>query len=138
MVIDDDAEILRATEEMLRLIGRANTVCFQSPSKAVEAFRQAPGEFDLVITDFDMPGMDGADVCHSIREANRSQKIILFTGSHQVHAEDALALGFDYFLPKPVALSSLELALDATLGPDSHFRLANNKNKSRESTEATV
>ncbi|MEA2043101.1 MAG: response regulator transcription factor [Bacteroidota bacterium] len=40
-------------------------------------------DFDLVITDIEMPGKSGIDVCHLIRKRNPKQKIIIVTGFAQ-------------------------------------------------------
>lgn len=54
--------------------------------EALEKYQD--NNFDLVITDYKMPGMNGLELIKRIREVNSEQKIILMTGSPEEMSKD--------------------------------------------------
>lgn len=63
--------------------------------QALEAFKQ--GGVDLVLSDFQMPGLDGAGLVQKIKELSASTPTILFSGKIRAYEHDTQA---DIFLPK--------------------------------------
>jgi CheY-like chemotaxis protein len=112
MVVDDNETILRLMAERLALLTDAEICCFQSAKEAVRAFEIEPSAFALVVTDFDMPEMNGAELCRRLRVIAPESKIILTTGSADISAIKALNLGFNAFLAKPFPMSALLVALE--------------------------
>jgi len=47
---------------------------------AVDAVRAAPRAFDLVVTDFNMPGLSGLDVAKELRNINPDLPVVIFSG----------------------------------------------------------
>ena len=74
-------------------------------------------EFDLVLLDLNMPGLDGYEVLRRIRaESNRYIPVIAVTASAGLEdRKRCLAAGFDSFVAKPVLFGELEHALSAFL-----------------------
>ncbi len=73
---------------------------------AVEVLRDEP--FDLVLTDFQMPGMDGLELLAHVREHYPDLPAIMITGHASVqHAVRAMAGGAVDYLPKPFAVDAL-------------------------------
>jgi CheY-like chemotaxis protein len=73
--------------------------------------------FDLLITDCDMPGMDGFELTRHIRQletgSSAPMRIIAVTGSDSSRsAQRCLDAGMDAFLRKPVAWSELGACID--------------------------
>lgn len=56
---------------------------YTNPLKAVEAYQQNGG-YDLVITDFSMPEMDGYGVCSEIKKINPDAVVLLRTNSWDI------------------------------------------------------
>ncbi len=50
-------------------------------------------EFDLIITDFNMPGMNGLELIEWCREKNKSMPVLLATSEHEKFSEQDLKLG---------------------------------------------
>ena len=58
---------------------------------------------DIVVTDLDMPVMDGLDLCRQLRAdaATRTVVVVMVTGDAPAQEEAAKAAGCDAVLPKP-------------------------------------
>jgi len=71
-------------------------------------------DFDAIVLDLQLPGMDGLDVCRKLRtEANKDTPVLMLTARDTL--EDKLAgfdLGADDYLVKPFALQEVEARLD--------------------------
>ena len=66
-----------------------------------------PGEFDLIITDYTMPNMTGADLSREIRQIQPDIPIILCTGfSEKVNEESAVDLGVGLVM-KPFSMKQI-------------------------------
>jgi diguanylate cyclase (GGDEF)-like protein len=73
------------------------------------------GKYQLVLTDWEMPGMDGVTLCRLVRAANLpSVYILLLTGNGAVaHAVEGLRAGANDFIRKPADETELVARLDA-------------------------
>jgi two-component system, cell cycle response regulator len=73
------------------------------------------GRFQLVLTDWEMPGMDGVTLCRQVREANLpSVYMLLLTSNGAVsHAVEGLRAGANDFIRKPADETELVARLEA-------------------------
>jgi two-component system cell cycle response regulator len=73
------------------------------------------GNYQLVLTDWEMPGMDGVTLCRLVRQANLpSVYILLLTGHSAVaHAVEGLRAGANDFIRKPADEAELVARLEA-------------------------
>jgi two-component system, cell cycle response regulator len=73
------------------------------------------GQYQLVLTDWEMPGMDGVTLCRQIREANLPSIYILLLTSHGevAHAVEGLRAGANDFIRKPADQAELLARLEA-------------------------
>lgn len=87
-----------------------------SPIEALEAFRQNPQKFDLVITDLAMPHLSGLNLARKILEIRPGMPIILCTGfSEQTNEQAAIAIGIRAFLYKPLVMKDIAGAIRKVL-----------------------
>ena len=103
LVVDDDELVLIALEELLSPCGY-EVVTVINAQKALE--KLAEDEFDLLILDIIMPGMDGFELCQKIRERKRYQTvpiIMLTAKSSPDDKQKGIDAGANLFLPKPIA-----------------------------------
>ncbi len=115
MVVDDEEENAWLLQHMLSLIGGVEVACFSCPQEALATFNQDPQGFNLVITDFNMPGMTGDELRRQLRAIAPRIKIVLMTGNLEWTQTDSLLRGFNGFLQKPFSISELrDLALSLT------------------------
>ena len=80
-----------------------NPIGFSSSVAALEAFRDAPQRFDIVLTDETMPELIGTELARQIRLLRPDVPIVLMSGysGAQLH-ERARAVGIQELLRKPL------------------------------------
>ncbi len=105
-LVDDEGAVANIMATALRNAGQPTTV-FNDPLIALEQFRGAAVRPGLVISDFNMPGMNGLELlrqCKSIQPGLRTLSV-----SGNLTDEDMRKAGFrpDWVLPKPCALIEL-------------------------------
>ena len=111
MLVDDDAGILSLAIALVENLTDAEIEPFCSPQAALAAFAATPEIYELVITDFEMPVMDGVELCRQLRRISPPQKIILATGSGVFTEAAARHAGFCGLLNKPFLTDQLHEVL---------------------------
>jgi DNA-binding NtrC family response regulator len=85
--------------------------------EALEAFKEKPDAFDLVITDQTMPHLTGRDLAEELLRIRPDIPIILCTGFSEVmHEEEAKAMGIREFIMKPFSLNEMAGIIRKSLG----------------------
>ena len=117
LVVDDDPALLQALPESLRL--RLSAMTVDTAESAEAALDRIVGrDYDAIVTDIKMPGMDGLALLAEIRRRRPDTPILIITG----HADQALALhalrgGAYDFIEKPIDrdqfVASLQRAIQA-------------------------
>jgi CheY-like chemotaxis protein len=113
MLVDDDEGALAFMRAIVSKLGVSNIDCFTSAEDALLAFEEAPKSYELVITDFQMTGMDGVELSRRLYALAPKIKILLMTGSHLFNDEVAAREGFSGFLKKPFHPTALQRMLEA-------------------------
>nr|WP_321256551.1 transporter substrate-binding domain-containing protein [uncultured Pseudodesulfovibrio sp.] len=118
LFVDDEEELVRSCSEFLANLGYK--VHAETDSRAaLELFSNAPEKFDLVITDYNMPGLSGDALARKILEKKPTVPIIVCSGYSQSFDEGtAASLGIMEYLKKPISLKMLALAVRKYLRPD--------------------
>ena len=81
---------------------------------ALRAFVEQKGNFDIVLLDIMMPGIDGFTVCKKLREKSSTLGIIMLTAKAQEMMTAQIAsLGVDDYITKPFSPSELTARVDA-------------------------
>ena len=101
LVVEDHLEMQEVLKFYIKKIGGNYLVHTASDGfEALDILREDP--FDLVITDYMMPGMDGLELIESIRALSPNVQVILTTALRGKTLKKLLAEArIDYFLPKP-------------------------------------
>lgn len=84
LVVDDNEMLCRLSCDILRAEGY-HAVPATNVAEALKAFEQQ--DFDLVVTDFLMPGMQGLDLARQIRSKNSKFPIIVMTAYDPLESE---------------------------------------------------
>ena len=103
-MIEDDLELAEILTEYLEQF-EFEVITEDDPFKAVSILKLE--KFDLVILDLTLPGMDGLEVCESIRERQDIPIIISSARSDVTDKIKALELGADDYLIKPFAFAEV-------------------------------
>jgi len=108
ILIADDHDLLRDTLVMfLQGEGNIETVT-ASDFDAAMACVDTKGPFDLIMLDYNMPGMSGLNGLKKTLEYNGGQRVALMSGIATKNvAEEALAIGAAGFVPKTLSAKSL-------------------------------
>ena len=113
LVVDDDASMCDMLVSDLSEQGFTVTAR-TSANAALEAL--APGAFDAVVTDLNMPGMDGLELCRTIAGADPDVPVIVITAFGSIETAVAAIRGGAYdFVTKPLDVEALALAVDRAI-----------------------
>jgi DNA-binding NtrC family response regulator len=105
LFVDDEEELVSAVVERLELRGIA-AVGVTSGDEALQKLREE--QFDALIIDVKMPGIDGLDVLRTVSRRHPDVKVILMTGHGSAEdSEIGRRLGAVAYLQKPVDLTDL-------------------------------
>ncbi|HVU53948.1 MAG TPA: response regulator, partial [Puia sp.] len=122
LVVDDNHTNCRLMQE---LFGFMQVECLISTSgeEALTILKKARADhkcFDLIITDYQMPSMDGITLVKEIKTIlkDHAQPFILMLSSleRNLHREEAERIGIDLFLSKPVRFNELNHILASIFG----------------------
>ena len=111
--VDDDASVLDLTAAFLdRELDGVSVVSETSPEDALDRLERTEASFDCIVSDYDMPGMNGLELFEEIRAEYQLVPFVLYTGkgSEEI-ASQAVNAGVTGYFQKG--------------GPDQQRRLAN-------------
>ncbi|RIH85528.1 Response regulator MprA [Calidithermus terrae] len=113
LVVDDEASIRSFLRRTLSLYGH-EVMVGETGLQAVEiTAERCP---DLMILDYNLPGLDGLEVLEAVARRCPSHKVLMLTGREDHEVEDrAVALGVGAFVQKPIDLNRLIALVDALL-----------------------
>jgi len=117
LLLDDEPRLAEVGARRLASIGYRTHV--ESDARAaLERLESEPAGFDLVVTDYLMPGMTGIEFAASARALRPDLPIVLLTGNaDRIPAAEITAAGIDLLLRKPVTLRELAEGLQTVLSP---------------------
>lgn len=87
LLIDDDEDMLKSYIELLQ---HANyqVEAHHCPQQALEQFKLKPDAYDAVLTDYNMPHMNGLELIAAIHDKCPDLKAILYSGMLPKHVPD--------------------------------------------------
>ena len=119
LVVEDSASTRSFIRSALETGGRLGPCDIVEASSGFDALRLLPrGPYDLVITDINMPDINGLELVRFVRQSERHREIPLLIISTQSSVRDrerGMALGADRFLAKPFTPEALRLAVTESL-----------------------
>ena len=105
LYVEDNEEARNAVLSILEEFFEDITVCVNG-KEGLEAFKSK--KIDLVITDINMPKMNGLEMTSFIREINEDVSILVFSAHNEPkYFVDSIKLGIDGYLLKPIEMKQL-------------------------------
>lgn len=105
LIVDDDQFVRVTVKNMLQFLGY-KTVEAKDGIEGLKVFLRKPA--DLVLTDLEMPLMDGGSLAQVIKSKSPSTPVVLVTGSDSKEIEERLRnKTFDKVIYKPFKLENL-------------------------------
>ncbi len=109
LIVDDERPVRETLLKILSLLGYA-AIAVCNGREAMETFDRHP--FDLVITDLDMPEVDGLKLASFIKESSPHTPVVLITGNGLRTVQEGAV---DVVVRKPFTLAELKNTVHALL-----------------------
>jgi two-component system, NtrC family, response regulator HydG len=113
LVVDDEPTARSALSSFLSSLGYSVEVAADGAAAWQQIAESVP---ELVVTDLDMPNMNGIGLLQAVRDKHGSLPVIVVTSAAELQpAVEAMRAGATDYLQKPVDLDELELAVERAL-----------------------
>lgn len=114
LVVDDSSLACNLVEQGLSLLGY-EVVTYQDPFVALEQIDHAKPS--IVLTDLDMPGIDGAELCRRLKNGpSRGVPVIILTANdHDAQRVSGLRAGADDYVNKGASMEELGARIDSVV-----------------------
>ena len=115
LFVDDEGQIRKLLQTYLDRRGYRVTLASDGYEALLAIKREAP---DLVITDVNMPNMNGLELARRLRSEHRTARVPIIMLSARKQADDVLtgyAQGADEYVPKPVEMALLSAKIEVLL-----------------------
>ena len=113
LIVDDDQEFADSLAEHMSELGHSVKVAYDG-QQGLDQFRT--GDFHLVLTDLQMPGMDGIALLHEIKGLDHRCVVVLITGFGTVEsAVKAIKEGAYDFITKPLKFDQVDVVVHRAL-----------------------
>jgi DNA-binding NtrC family response regulator len=111
LVVDDEADVRELLVEYFKT--KNLDVSAAADGRAAQAaIQREPARYGLVLTDLQLPGLDGLGVLRTVKQANPSAYVVIITGYASLDsAIQAVRLGAYDYLTKPFSLGQIDVVL---------------------------
>jgi DNA-binding NtrC family response regulator len=116
LAIDDEYDIVNLIQASLQR-HRFKVCIFTEPSAALEHFISHSKDYDIVISDIRMPGMNGYELIREVKESNPKVKVILmstFEINNREFHNMLPDIKIDAFIQKPFSIQQLNDMMEKT------------------------
>lgn len=111
LLIEDNPDLLENLSDFFEAHGHAVDLAYNGLSGLRMALE---GDYDVIILDLMLPGMDGLEVCNRLRGEGRDTPVLMLTARDTLADKlSGFATGADDYLVKPFALPELEARVTA-------------------------
>lgn len=112
LIIEDEVAIADLEKDYLEMNGYDVTLCFDGAEGLKTALN---GDFNLVVLDLMLPGVDGYEICRNIRDKKDIPIIIVSAKKEEIDKIYGLGMGADDYMTKPFSPSELVARVKAHL-----------------------
>ena len=112
---EDEKDLREVTHQILKGFTKKQYVA-QNGQEGLELFKQYENEIDLIITDVNMPILNGLDMVKEIKKININIPIIVATAfSNKEYLLEAIDIGVDKYVLKPIDIAKLLQVMSQSL-----------------------
>ena len=116
LVVDDFDTVRRIVKGILKQLGFTNIVEAEDGEKALDELEKEGANFGLIVSDWNMPNMDGLTLLKKIRGKNISTPVIMVTTeAEKPRIIEAIKAGANNYLVKPFTPDALQAKIEETL-----------------------
>jgi DNA-binding NtrC family response regulator len=109
LVVEDEAKLRRLVELQL---AEEDFIARSAPDAETALQMLSKDSFDLIVTDFKLPGMTGLEFLHAVKNINSNVPVIMMTAYGTVEsAVDAMKAGASDYVLKPFSLAELIMVI---------------------------
>lgn len=120
LVVDDEPLVVTLVGQIL-VEADFNVLRACSGEEAVQVASEFPGTLDLLLTDLNMPGIDGYGLTARLREQQPGLKVIHMSGFYSQTAAESMEPQPCRFLQKPFGVANLLAAIAAVVSAASPY-----------------
>ena len=114
LAIDDELDMLALLKMIIEGYSEHQVTATNNPLEAVEFLDKE--QFDLILTDLKMPGMDGLELLAAARKRDEDAMVMVITAYGSLEsAEEAMAQGAYDYITKPFRKEQILLAIDKAM-----------------------
>ncbi len=115
-IIEDETNVQNIIKEYLSkyFINVSTNAVFEVYHSGEDFFKRATSEFDIILLDIQMPGINGIEIAHKIRTSDNQVIIIFITSLIQYALMGYKVQALDYII-KPISYKTLSFTLDRAL-----------------------
>ena len=130
LIIEDEESIAELEKDYLELSG----FDVETEERGATGLKRAlTGNFDLIVLDLMLPGMDGFEICRKIREEKNIPILMVSAKKDEINKIRGLGLGADDYMTKPFSPSEMVARVKAHLAR--YERLINSNVRENETIE---
>ena len=131
LYVEDDLDILKTTKEMFGEFFNNLIIAYNGEEgykKYIEYYEQNNKFFDIVITDINMPKIDGIEMSKKILNKNNNQQILVISAHNESkRLQELINIGISDYIHKPLFLEEFLLVIEKIA-----LYLDNEKNKTKQ------
>jgi len=109
LLIEDDEDLRDSLSLYFQTRGNINLIKLENAESAVELIKQ--NDFDVIICDFRLPGLNGIDFFKQISFNEKSIKILISAYANDDIIEDIRKIGINSLIKKPFSGEQIELSI---------------------------
>jgi CheY-like chemotaxis protein len=113
LVVDDNNVLLIVVAKMLSLLGYEVSSA-DSGANGLNVFRKS--NFDIVLSDYDMPGMDGVAFARSVKKCSPRTRVVIMTGAGRETVFSRNSTAVDEVISKPFTLAEIDETIQNVAG----------------------
>lgn len=114
LVVDDQQTMRGLARQCLKKIGVIDVALAASGEAAFDMMQSK--KFDVVISDLNMPGMNGVELAEKIKSHPALKAVPVFLATSDAYRDQAEGTSVDQFVAKPFSVADVRSALENHLG----------------------